>query len=74
MSDVDNVLIAAAACELHPNAVIKGIETQSVKDKLRMATDEALELGVEGIPTIAVGKELFWGDDRLEEAVEAAAG
>ena len=73
MSDVDNVLIAAAACELHPNAVAKGIETQSVKDRLRAATDEALALGVEGIPTVAVGGELFWGDDRLEAAVRAAA-
>jgi 2-hydroxychromene-2-carboxylate isomerase len=71
MSDVENVLVAAAACELHPNAVLKGIETQSVKDKLRQATDRALELGVEGIPTVAVGGELFWGDDRLEDAVEA---
>ena len=71
MADVQNVLIAAAACELHPNAVLKGIETRSVKDKLRTATDRALELGVEGIPTLAVGDELFWGDDRLEDAVEA---
>jgi 2-hydroxychromene-2-carboxylate isomerase len=73
MSDIDNVLIAAAASELHPNAVIKGIETQSVKDRLRAATDRALALGLEGIPTLAVGDELFWGDDRLEEAVRAAA-
>jgi 2-hydroxychromene-2-carboxylate isomerase len=72
MSDVDNVLLAAAACELHPNAVMKGIETRSVKDRLRAATDEAIERGVEGIPTVAVGEELFWGDDRLEDAVEAA--
>ena len=73
MSDVDNVLVAAAACELHPNAVLKGIETQSVKDRLRAATDEAIELGVvEGIPTIAVGERLFWGDDKLEEAVRAS--
>ena len=35
LSEVDNVVIAAAACELHPNAVLKAIETQSVKDKLR---------------------------------------
>jgi 2-hydroxychromene-2-carboxylate isomerase len=74
MSDPDNVLIAAAACELHPNAVLKGIETRSVKDKLREATERALEIGVEGIPTVAVGGELFWGDERLEEAVAAAAG
>jgi 2-hydroxychromene-2-carboxylate isomerase len=72
MSDVDNVLVAAAACELHPNAVLKGIETKSVKDKLRAATDEAIALGVVGIPTVAVGNALYWGDDRLEEAVEAA--
>ncbi|HEX3292682.1 MAG TPA: DsbA family protein [Solirubrobacterales bacterium] len=74
MSDVDNVLIAAAACELHPSAVLKGIETRSVKERLRAATDEALALGVEGIPTVAVGDRLFWGDDRLEAAAAAAAG
>jgi 2-hydroxychromene-2-carboxylate isomerase len=73
MSDVDNVLIAAAACELHPNAVLKGIEALSVKEKLRAATDAALALGLEGIPTVAVGDQLFWGDDRLEEAVHAAS-
>jgi 2-hydroxychromene-2-carboxylate isomerase len=72
MSDVDNVLIAAAACELHPNAVLKGIETQSVKDKLRNATEEALARGLVGIPTVAVGDELFWGDDQLEDAIAAA--
>ena len=73
MSDLDNVLVAAAACELHPNAVTKGIETRSVKDRLRAATDEAIARGVAGIPTVAVGNELFWGDDRLEEAAQAAS-
>jgi len=73
MSEVDNVLLAAAACELHPNAVLKGIETKSVKDRLRAATEEAIVLGLEGIPTVAVEGQLFWGDDRLEEAVTAAS-
>ena len=68
LSDVDNILIAAAACELHPNAILKALETQSVKDKLREATAEAYERGVRGVPTIAVGDQLFWGDDRLEDA------
>ncbi len=72
LSDVDNVLLAAAACELHPNAVLKAIETQSVKDRLRQATEEAIERGLTGVPTIAVGNRLFWGDDRLEEAAAAA--
>jgi 2-hydroxychromene-2-carboxylate isomerase len=71
LSDTDNVLLAAAACELHPRAVLKGIEMQSVKDALRAATDEAIAHGVIGVPTIKVGDELFWGDDRLEEAAQA---
>jgi 2-hydroxychromene-2-carboxylate isomerase len=71
LSNVDNVLIAAAACELHPNAVLKGVETQAVKDRLRAATQEAYERGVRGVPTVAVGNELFWGDDRLEDAAAA---
>ena len=68
LADVDNVLIAAAACELHPNAVLKGIELQSTKDRLRAATEQAYELGVRGVPTVAIGDELFYGDDRLDEA------
>jgi 2-hydroxychromene-2-carboxylate isomerase len=71
LSDVDNVLIAAAACELHPNAVLKGIEMQSTKERLREATRAAYERGVRGVPTIAVGEELFWGDDRLDDAAAA---
>ena len=52
----------------------KSLAATDVKDKLRAATDEALTLGLEGIPTVAVGDELFWGDDRLEEAARAASG
>lgn len=73
LSDLDNVLIAAAACELHPNAVLKGIETQSIKDRLRAATEEAVESGVKGVPTVAVGDRLFYGDDQLDEAAAALA-
>lgn len=69
----DNVLVAAAACELHPNAVEKAVGTAAVKGTLREATDRAAELGVVGVPSVVVGDEVFWGDDRLEEAVEAAS-
>jgi 2-hydroxychromene-2-carboxylate isomerase len=72
LGDVDNVLIAAAACELHPKAVLQGIESQSTKDRLKLATQEAYERGVRGVPTVAVGDQLFWGDDRLEEAAAVA--
>jgi 2-hydroxychromene-2-carboxylate isomerase len=39
-----------------------------VKRALRAATDAAYELDVIGVPTIAIDDELFWGDDRLEDA------
>jgi 2-hydroxychromene-2-carboxylate isomerase len=68
LSVPDNVLIAAAACELHPRAVIAGAESRSVKDALRAATEEAAARGVVGVPTVMVGDEPFWGDDRLEQA------
>ncbi len=74
LSVVDNVLIAAAACELHPNAVVKGMESKATKERLRAVTAEASERGVRGVPTVAVGDELFWGDDRLEDAAAALSG
>ena len=73
LSDVDNILIAAAACELHPNAVLKGIEMQSTKDRLRAATQEAYDRGVRGVPSVVVGEQVFWGDDRLDDAAAALA-
>ena len=73
LAELDNVLIAAAASELHPRAVTKGIESRTVKDELRAATDEAIALGVPGVPTVAIGDQLFWGDDRLEDAAAALA-
>jgi 2-hydroxychromene-2-carboxylate isomerase len=68
LAELDNVLIAAAASELHPRAVTKGIESQTVKEALKTATREAIERGVVGVPTVAIGEKLFWGDDELENA------
>jgi 2-hydroxychromene-2-carboxylate isomerase len=69
LSDPDNVMIAAAACELHPRAVARAVEQQSVKDALKAATEDALARGVVGVPSVAIGDQVFWGDDRLSEAV-----
>jgi 2-hydroxychromene-2-carboxylate isomerase len=73
LSDADNVMIAGAACELHPRALLKAVQTEIVKSALREATDEAGDRGVKGVPALVVGERVFWGDDRLEEAVEAAS-
>jgi 2-hydroxychromene-2-carboxylate isomerase len=71
LTDPDNVAIAAAACELHPNAIAAGAASAGVKGRLREATDRAGDRGVIGVPSVVVGEEVFWGDDRLEEAVAA---
>jgi 2-hydroxychromene-2-carboxylate isomerase len=73
LSEADNVLLAGAACELHPRALLKAAQTEAVKNALREATDRAAELGVIGVPSLRVGEEVFWGDDRVEEAVAAAS-
>jgi 2-hydroxychromene-2-carboxylate isomerase len=73
LNEIDNVLLAAAACEMHPRALLAAIERDSIKQRLRKATEDAIERGVPGVPTVRVGDELFWGDDRLEEAAAALA-
>jgi 2-hydroxychromene-2-carboxylate isomerase len=40
---------------------------------VKEATDDARKLGIFGAPTFAVGSEIFWGDDRLEEALGFAS-
>ena len=51
LEDPDYVLIAAAACEMHPAAVLKGAELRSVREQLSVTTALAAEAGVTGVPT-----------------------
>jgi 2-hydroxychromene-2-carboxylate isomerase len=73
LTDPDNVLLAAAAAEIHPRALLAAVERDSVKAALREATERAGDLGAVGVPTMIVGGEAFWGDDSLDEAVMAAS-
>lgn len=72
LSELDNVFIAAAASELHPRSLRTAIAREAIKSALREATERAGDLGVTGVPAVVVGDEVFWGDDRLEEAALAA--
>ncbi len=60
-------------CGLDREELIAAPTTPAIKDALRAATDEAANRGVIGVPTVAIGRQLFWGDDRLDEAAAAAA-
>jgi 2-hydroxychromene-2-carboxylate isomerase len=52
LAEPDNVLIAAAACEMHPAAVMKAAELRSVRDALDAATARACALGVRDVPCV----------------------
>lgn len=73
LQDQDFVLIAAAACEMHPAAVLKGAELRSVSEQLEQASAAAARLGVREIPAIVVRgmhPEVFVGEDALARAAE----
>jgi 2-hydroxychromene-2-carboxylate isomerase len=72
LDTADNVLIAAAACEMHPSAVIKGAELRSVGEQLSSATALAAELGVCDVPAVRVGERVFHGERLLEPAAAHA--
>lgn len=73
LAELDNVLAAAREAGLEPDQVSEAIQRPAIKQRLKRHTEEALGRGVGGVPTVAVGNELFWGDDRLEEAAAAAS-
>ena len=67
-----HVLDAASRAGLDSAEADGAMRDPEIKATLRDATETAHALGVFGVPTIAVGNELFWGDDRLEDAAACA--
>ncbi|MEJ8847125.1 2-hydroxychromene-2-carboxylate isomerase [Variovorax rhizosphaerae] len=49
-----------------PAAVLALANAQATKDQLKATTQEAVERGVFGAPTMFVGNDMFWGQDRLD--------
>ncbi len=73
LDSLDNVVIAAAACEMHPAAVRKGAELRTVRDALRTATADAVARGVRDVPAVATADgRVFHGDAQLERAASPA--
>ena len=72
LDQLDNVLIAASACEMHPSAVLKAIEMASVEQQLSAATARAVEAGVCDVPAVRVEERIFHGERALEQAAELA--
>jgi 2-hydroxychromene-2-carboxylate isomerase len=71
LGDEDTVLIAGAACEIHPTALLRAVATRSVAEALEAACARAEAAGVSSLPAIRVGAVLFDGDGALERAAAA---
>lgn len=68
LSVSEHVLRVAERAGLDRREVERATQDPEIKLALREATDAAHALGVFGVPTIAVGGELLWGEDRLDAA------
>tara|TARA_S200000501_G_C20632684_1_gene659671 strand:- start:95 stop:673 length:579 start_codon:yes stop_codon:yes gene_type:complete len=65
-----NIKKILSDCEIDHDYFEKNIKEQVIKNKLKELTSEAFKLDVFGAPTFLVNNKLFWGQDRLEYAID----
>ena len=65
-----NIKKILSDCEIDHDYFEKSIKEQVIKNKLKELTSEAFKLNVFGAPTFLVNNKLFWGQDRLEYAID----
>ena len=70
----ENIRASLDAAGQEPKATIARARSDANKDALRAQTEQAIVLGLFGSPSFIVERELFWGDDRLEDALKRASG
>ena len=57
-------------CNINKENFHNGIKNQKIKNELKVLTDKAFKLDVFGAPTFLINDKLFWGQDRLDYALE----
>ena len=57
-------------CKINSNDFFDGIKAPKIKDKLKNVTQEAHDKGIFGAPTFVMNNKIFWGQDRLEFALD----
>lgn len=69
----DTILIAGAACEIHPSALLKGLALRSVAEALQSAATRAKLAGVRSLPAIQIAGTVFDGPASLDAATAVLA-
>lgn len=72
LANRETLRLAAADCGLDPDQLLIAAGDVNVKMSLKASTEMAGDRGVTGVPTVAVGDKLFWGDDQLGAAIDFA--
>jgi 2-hydroxychromene-2-carboxylate isomerase len=72
LRDLDSILIAGAACEMHPAAIEQALGRRTIAQRLASATAQAGAAGVTELPSVGVAGRLFAGERALEQAARAA--
>jgi 2-hydroxychromene-2-carboxylate isomerase len=70
ISKEEILILLLEQCKIDKNIFFKIIKDPVIKDKLKNATQIALEKEVFGAPTFIVNNKIFWGQDRLEFALD----
>ena len=70
ISDKENVIKILDICSVNKINFFKDIENNKVKDELKKITNHAFEKDIFGAPTFVVNNKIFWGQDRLEYALD----
>ena len=70
LSNEENIKILLKKLKINENDFFNSINNQNIKDKLKQSTLEAFEKEVFGAPTFIVNNKIFWGQDRLEYALD----
>jgi len=70
LSNIKNVSKLLSKLKVDNDEFFKSIKEQSTKDKLKDLTSEAFQKEVFGAPTFIINNKIFWGQDRLEYAIE----
>lgn len=71
LGDENTVLIAGAACEMHPTAMLRAVQTRGVRSALQAAHERASQAGVVTLPSIVLDEVVFNGPDAVERAAAA---
>lgn len=71
LSDPEVVADTLTRAGLDGEALVRRADDPAIKDDLRKRTDEAIERGVFGAPTVFLESELYWGQDRLDLVARA---